>query len=1073
MKQVNILRQAKRLCRFQAPFRMLVLLLGLFLTVGAFAQIDVKGHVKDAQGEPVIGATVRVVGTQTGTVTDFDGNFALKAKSGATIEVTFVGFQPAKVQAAPTVEITLLDDAAMLENVVVIGYGRARKSDLTGSVTAIKPDEMNHGLQTNAQDMIAGKIAGVSVISDGGTPGGGAQIRIRGGSSLNASNDPLIVIDGLAMDNYGVQGLANPLSMVNPNDIESFTVLKDASATAIYGSRASNGVIIITTKKGRAGSAPKITYSGNVSIAAKKKTIDVMSGSEYREFIKNLYGEDSKAYKALGWYPITGETAVPQYDKDHNLTGYKGQYTYGEQQFADTDWQDEIYRTAVSTDHNITLAGGLKNMPYRVSLGYTNNQGIVKTSKFERYTASVNLSPSFLEDHLKFNINGKGMIAKNRYADGGAIGAARYMDPTKPIRATDNQIYNKYFGGYAQWYTAATYMDQTWLQTSNRNATANPVALLDLKDDRATSKSLIGNIEADYAIHGFEDLHIHMNGGMDISTGKQTTTISPYSTTNNYFGYDGWNKKDTYNLSFNAYLQYIKDFEKIHHLDVMAGYEWQHFHIKSDYNGYGLYPQTSGLGYKETDASGAETGKFIYYKDINGGHYDEPTTETVYKSENYLVSFFGRLNYTLMDRYLLTFTLRGDGSSRFAKGNRWGVFPSLALAWKMKEETFLKNIDVLSDAKLRLGWGITGQQEGIGDYTYIPTYTPNAAHAYYNIGLNNGVVYRPDAYNPDLTWEKTTTWNAGIDLAFLNNRLELSVDWYYRKTKDLINSVYVPAGSNFRNKITSNIGSLHNTGIEVTATARPIQTKDWRWEVTYNATYNKNKIDELVSGSGDNYYVETGGISAGTGGCIQAHAVGHAASSFYVYQQAYDQNGKIIPNTYVDRNGNGYLDSGDRYFYYKPTPDVTMGLGSKVIYKAWDFSFSMRASFGNYVYNDNLAGSLNVGQGAIYSLGYLGNRPKEAVELGLTNPLTEQYYSDYFVQNASFLKMDNITLGYSFDGLFKGGKYNGISGRVYATVQNVFTITKYDGIDPEIASGIDNSLYPRPFTTVLGLSLNF
>ena len=1073
MKQENILRQAKRLCRFQAPFRMLVLLLGLFLTVGAFAQIDVKGHVKDAQGEPVIGATVRVVGTQTGTVTDYDGNFALKAKSGATIEVTFVGFQPAKVQAAPTVEITLLDDAAMLENVVVIGYGRARKSDLTGSVTAIKPDEMNHGLQTNAQDMIAGKIAGVSVISDGGTPGGGAQIRIRGGSSLNASNDPLIVIDGLAMDNYGVQGLANPLSMVNPNDIESFTVLKDASATAIYGSRASNGVIIITTKKGRAGSAPKITYSGNVSIAAKKKTIDVMSGSEYREFIKNLYGEDSKAYKALGWYPITGETAVPQYDKDHNLTGYKGQYTYGEQQFADTDWQDEIYRTAVSTDHNITLAGGLKNMPYRVSLGYTNNQGIVKTSKFERYTASVNLSPSFLEDHLKFNINGKGMIAKNRYADGGAIGAARYMDPTKPIRATDNQIYNKYFGGYAQWYTAATYMDQTWLQTSNRNATANPVALLDLKDDRATSKSLVGNIEADYAIHGFEDLHIHMNGGMDISTGKQTTTISSYSTTNNYFGYDGWNKKDTYNLSFNAYLQYMKDFEKIHHLDVMAGYEWQHFHIKSDYNGYGLYPQTSGLGYKETDASGAETGKFIYYKDINGGHYDEPTTETVYKSENYLVSFFGRLNYTLMDRYLLTFTLRGDGSSRFAKGNRWGVFPSLALAWKMKEETFLKNIDVLSDAKLRLGWGITGQQEGIGDYTYIPTYTPNAAHAYYNIGLNNGVVYRPDAYNPDLTWEKTTTWNAGIDLAFLNNRLELSVDWYYRKTKDLINSVYVPAGSNFRNKITSNIGSLHNTGIEVTATARPIQTKDWRWEVTYNATYNKNKIDELVSGSGDNYYVETGGISAGTGGCIQAHAVGHAASSFYVYQQAYDQNGKIIPNTYVDRNGNGYLDSGDRYFYYKPTPDVTMGLGSKVIYKAWDFSFSMRASFGNYVYNDNLAGSLNVGQGAIYSLGYLGNRPKEAVELGLTNPLTEQYYSDYFVQNASFLKMDNITLGYSFDGLFKGGKYNGISGRVYATVQNVFTITKYDGIDPEIASGIDNSLYPRPFTTVLGLSLNF
>lgn len=413
MKQVNI----------QSPLRMLVLLLGLFLSVGAFAQIDVKGHVKDAQGEPIIGATVRVVGTQTATVSDFDGNFALKANQGADISVSYVGYQTQTVKAAANLDITLQEDAAVLDNVVVIGYGRARKTDLTGSVTAIKPDDMNHGLQTNAQDMIAGKIAGVSVISDGGTPGGGAQIRIRGGSSLNASNDPLIVIDGLAMDNYGVQGLANPLSMVNPNDIESFTVLKDASATAIYGSRASNGVIIITTKKGRAGTAPKISYNGNVSISTKKKLIDVMDGNEYREFIKNLYGEDSKAYQALGWYPMSGENVTAKYDKDGNLSTYTGDYQIGEQQFANTDWQDQIFRTAVSTDHNITIAGGLKNMPYRVSLGYTNNQGILKTSKFERYTASVNLSPSFLKDHLKFNINGKGMIAKNRYADGGAIGA--------------------------------------------------------------------------------------------------------------------------------------------------------------------------------------------------------------------------------------------------------------------------------------------------------------------------------------------------------------------------------------------------------------------------------------------------------------------------------------------------------------------------------------------------------------------------------------------------------------------------------------------------------------------------
>ena len=440
------------------------------------------------------------------------------------------------------------------------------------------------------------------------------------------------------------------------------------------------------------------------------------------------------------------------------------------------------------------------------------------------------------------------------------------------------------------------------------------------------------------------------------------------------------------------------------------------------------------------------------------------------------MSFYGRLNYSLMDRYLLTFTLRDDGSSRFAKGNRWGLFPSVALAWKMKDESFLKNVNWLYDAKLRLGWGKTGQQEGIGDYTYIPTYTPNIDHAFYSVIKNSkgeGVTYRPDAYNPNLTWEKTATWNAGLDLSFLRDRITMNLDWYYRKTTDLINSVYVSAGSNFRNKVTSNIGSLHNTGFEFATTVRPIQTPDFRWEVNYNLTYNKNKIDELVSGSGDNYYVETGGISAGTGGTIQAHAVGHPSSAFYVYQQVYDKDGKPIQNTFVDRNGNGYLDSGDRYFYYKPAPDVTMGLGSKFIYKNWDLSFSMRASLGNYVYNDNFAGSCNVGSGAVYTLGYAGNRPVKAVELGFNSPSTEQFYSDYFVENASFLKMDNVTLGYSFDGLFKAAKYQGISGRLYLTAQNVFTITNYSGMDPEITNGIDNSLYPRPFTMVFGLNLNF
>ena len=636
----------------RTPFRVLVLLLGLFFSVGAFAQISVKGHVKDAQGEPVIGATVRVVGTQTATVTDFDGIFSIQAPQGANISVTYVGFQTATVKVAPNVEITLKDDAALLENVVVIGYGRAKKSDLTGSVTAIKPDDKNHGLNVNAQDMISGKIAGVSVIAGDGTPGGGAQIRIRGGSSLNASNDPLIVIDGLAMDNYGVQGLANPLSMVNPNDIESFTVLKDASATAIYGSRASNGVIIITTKKGRSGQKPTFNYSCNVSISTKKKTIDVLDGPELMDFIGKLYGTDSDAYKELGYLDANGN-----------------------KQYANTDWQDQIFRTAVSSDHNLTMSGGLKNMPYRLSLGFTDNEGIIKTSEFKRYTASVSLSPSLLNDHLKLNINGKGMVAKNRYADG-VVGAAISMDPTKAVKS-DNAIYNEYFGGYVQSFTSASYEGGgSWLYMPK--GTSNPVASLDLVDNRATSKSLIGNVEADYAIHGFEDLHLHMNAAMDLSTGKQNTTRSPLSPSAYYYGSDGWNTMDTYNLQLSLYAQYMKDFAKVHHFDIMGGYEWQHFHKTTDWYSHGTVPASNTVN--------------------PGAYYNAPADGqvTLYKTENYLVSFFGRLNYSLMDRYMLTFTLRADGSSRFnwLAGNdnqQWGYFPALAFAWRMKDESFLKH----------------------------------------------------------------------------------------------------------------------------------------------------------------------------------------------------------------------------------------------------------------------------------------------------------------------------------------------------------------------------------------------
>ena len=998
---------------------LLTLLVGLFLSIGAFAQqIAVKGHVKDTTGEPVIGANVLVKGTTNGTITDFDGNFMLNVPKDAILSVSFVGYKSAEVKAASTVMVTLEDDSQVLDAVVVIGYGSVKKNDMTGSVTAIKPDKLNKGLITNAQDMMTGKIAGVSVISKGGAPGEGATIRIRGGSSLTAENDPLIVIDGLAMDNKGVKGLANPLSMVNPNDIESFTVLKDASATAIYGSRASNGVIIITTKKGQAGARPTISYDGNVSVSTVKSTVDVMDGDQFRSFIKDIWGEDSEAYSKLG--------------------------------NANTDWQKEIFRPAVSTDHNLTISGGLKNMPYRVSFGYTNQNGIVKTSKFERYTASVSLAPSFFEDHLKVNANLKGMIAKNRYADGSAVGSAVSFDPTQSVRS-DDPYHQYYFDGYFQWNTDASSLnDDTWKRTFNSNAPGNPVALLEEKDDRAISKSLIGNLELDYKFHFLPDLHAHVNGGMDLSTGKQYTDVSPYSSTNNYYGSYGWEQKDKYNLSLNAYLQYSKDFTDKHRFDVMAGYEWQHFHDTSDQEYWGLYPLSNNV------------------VENRGQRYNNTSSGSA--TESYLVSFFGRVNYTLLDRYLFTATVRQDGSSRFHKNNRWGLFPSFALGWKLKEEAFLKDVDVLSDLKLRLGYGITGQQNiNSGDYPYLAVYETNKDGAYYPI-LGEGTTYRPNAYNPDLKWEKTTTYSVGLDFGFLNNRINGAVDYYYRKTTDLLNSVFVSAGTNFKNKVLSNVGSLENSGIEFSINSKPVVTTDWTWDLGFNITYNKNEITKLTTGDSENYYVAAGdNIGGGRDMKAMAHAVGHPASSFYVYQQVYDENGKPIENEFVDRNGDGTINGDDRYFYKKPTADVLMGLTSRLSYKSWDFSFSLRASLNNYVYNSVEAGGSDCNPTSVYSFGALNNRPLMGVANNIQNLKDNTLLSDYFVQNASFMKCDNITLGYSFKKLFGAP----IGGRVYAAVQNVFTITKYKGLDPEVEKGLDNNIYPRPLTTLIGLSLNF
>ena len=1004
MKQVNL-----RIYRMILP-----LLIGLFLSVGVYAQnITVKGHVKDATGLEVIGANVVEKGNPAnGTITDLDGNFTLSVPQGSTLVVSFIGYKTEEVKAASTVMVTLQDDSQLLDAVVVIGYGTVKKNDMTGSVTAMKPDAINKGLTTNAQDMITGKIAGVNVVSDGGKPGAGAQIRIRGGASLKASSDPLIVIDGLAMDNNGVKGLSNPLSLVNPNDIESFTVLKDASATAIYGSRASNGVIIITTKKGTVGARPRISYSGNVSMSMVKNTVDVMNGDEFRAYANELYADKPDLLKSLGT--------------------------------ANTDWQDEIYRTAISHDHNLTVTGGLKNMPYRVSLGYTDQNGILKTSNFERYTASFNLSPSLFDKHLTMNINAKGMIAKNRYADDGAVGAAVAMDPTQSIYSDVDE-----FGGYFQWSVPGDELkdENTKRLYVNSLATKNPVAMLDHKNDRSTSKSFVGSAEFDYKVHGLEDLRLHLNLGSDVSTGKQTTYISPLSGTNNYYGFNKFDTEDKYNLSLSAYAQYSKDF-KNQHFDIMGGYEWQHFHREGTYEQYGMYPSTNT---------------------VNPGKQYLPEGKE-WKTESYLVSFFGRLNYSLFDRYLITATLRDDGTSRFSKDNRWALFPSVALGWRMKEEAFLKNIDVLSDLKLRLGYGITGQQNiDDNDFPYLPTYIANMAGAYYYFGNEKYNLSRPDAYNTDLKWEQTTTWNAGLDFGLWNGRLSGSFDLYYRETKDLINQVSVSAGSNFKNKVLSNVGTMNNKGLEFSVNYKPIVSNDWNWDLGFNITYNKNKITKLTTGSGEGYYIPVGGISAGTGGNAQAHKVGYPAYSFYVYQQVYDEKGNPIENLFVDRNGDGIINDNDKYIYKKKDGDVMMGFTSKLMYKSWDFSFSLRATLNNYVYNDVYANNANVSTSGIWSTsGFYSNRPKSDIALGWKG-IGNYVFSDYFVQNASFLKCDNITLGYSFKSLF-GAK---IEGRAYLTAQNVFTITGYDGLDPELKEGIDKNIYPRPFVGVFGLTLNF
>lgn len=1014
MKQVKI----------KLPLRALTLASGLLLTVSSFAQTNaVKGHVKDASGEPIMGATITVNGKAVG-ITDMDGNFSVDAAPGANLTFTYLGMTPKTIKATSNMMITLVDNQKSLNEVVVIGYGRAKKNDLTGSVTAIKPDEMSKGITSSASDMLVGKIAGVDVQTGGGQPGTGAQIRIRGGASLSASNDPLYVIDGLAIDNNTNKGMSNVLAMINPNDIESFTVLKDASATAIYGSRASNGVIIITTKKGRSGQKPSVTYNGNVTLSTIQKKYDVMNASEYKQALTSL-GIDTS--------------------------------TLGSN---DTDWQNEIFRTAISTNHNVSIQGGLKNMPYRVSLGFEDNNGIVKTTWMKRFNTSVNVAPSFLDKHLNFNFTAKYMFEKDRYAKvGDAIGNALSMDPTQPVYGNGEDY--KYVGGYFQYLQNKSdqISDPDWKKMAASQVTQNPVAVLDNYKCIAKSNDISGNLEVDYKIHGFEDLHLHAAIGAQYTDGKQNEDISKYSFSNNYFGYYGTDHQYKYSIEGKAFAEYAHKFG-VHDIDIMAGAEQSHYH-RTGYNyGSGIdeYLRDNNPQFVEAD------GKMNY---VYNPTYQK---NTMWKAHNSLVSYFVRFNYNLLDRYLLTATFRADGSSRFKKGKKWGYFPAAAFAWKINNEPFLKDAKWLDELKLRLGWGMTGQQNGIPDFYYTPVYTVSDTYAQYPFGDKYYITMRPSAYNPELTWEKTTTYNAGLDFTALNGRFGMNVDGYYRKTTDLLSTIAVAGGTTFGDQLLKNIGSLENYGVELAFDVKPIVTKDFIWDVTYNVGWNHNEITQLDAGLQD--WVWTGDkVSRGNNTKIQVNKVGQPIKSFYVFQQVYDENGKPIEGLYVDRDGNGTIDDDDRYCYKSPAPDVIMGLTTKFIYKNWDFSAAFHASIGNYVYYDFLnekAVLADLSKDNIFR-----NTTAEAVDLGFwgkTSKATNT--SDYFVRNASYLKCTNMTLGYSFPALIKVGAEKICSGRIFFTVQNPFIISKYKGIDPEVSSGIDSNPYPRPISFQLGLNLN-
>lgn len=957
----------------------------------------IKGEVTDAQnGEALIGATVMVEGEKGGTVTDFDGNFSLQVSSSAKkIKVSYIGYIDKVLSISDNMKVKLESDSKALADVVVIGYGTARKSDLTGSVATVKSKDFNKGLVSSPEQLINGKVSGVQIMSNSGSASAGSTIRVRGGASLNASNDPLIVLDGVPLEQGGISGnSSNFLSMINPSDIESMTVLKDASSTAIYGSRASNGVIIITTKKGQQG-AVKVNFNTTNSLQTRAQMVDMLSRDEFVNVI-NQYGSANQK----------------------SLLGT-----------ANTDWNDEVYRTAFGTDNNLSVSGSIdKWLPFRVSVGYYNQSGLVRKDNVERWTGNVVLTPSFFQDHLKLTINAKGTLNNNSFNNGGAVWAAATFNPTIPVYSGNDK-----YGGYNEALDADGYPVNAGVR--------NPRGLVNLYDSKSKVSRFIGSMDVDYKVHFLPELKLHATVGADYAKGDGTVYVPAYAA-------QSYNKDESLggsdykygpqkneNRLLTLYANYAKYFEDIKsNVDLTAGYDYQYWKSTTP-----LYYTKSAAG------TNLSTVKASDYRHV-------------------MLSYYGRINYSFDGKYLLTATVRRDASSRFSKDTRWGTFPSVALGWTLTEEPWLKNQKVLSNLKLRASYGVTGQQEGIGNYNYLPvyTYSVTGAEAFINGQYIN--TYRPEAYVSDLKWETTTSWNFGLDFGFLNGRIGGAIDFYTRKTKDLLASVPTAAGTNFSKTILTNVGNVDSKGIEVSLNATPIQTKDWEWNLSYNFTWQNMKVKNLsLTKGGSQTNVKVGpSIDAYQ---FQVLSEGYEPYMFYVYHQLYDsKTGKPIEGAYADLNNDGEINESDLYRYHSPAPKYIMGLSTSLRYKQLTLGMSFRANIDNYVYN-----GMGMSTGAFETVSYnnsqLNNLNTSFLKTGFK---TRQYLSDYYVENASFLKLDNLSLSYNVGKINKWASLT-----VSAMVQNVFTITGYSGTDPEVPNGMDNSFYPRPRTYSVSLGLQF